>query len=270
LENPFEVSLSEEGISEESLEEAIANIETSETEAIKVYCETEIPVGSIIDNTEDIAQRLMNEMQKTAEEIPVITAEIPKEIENTENLIPLPDEFLCSNCSCSCYACCCCKMGCCCSCSPSPCQGIPGPVDEIEFTLNKIIGNYNIINGAYNKITDYDDEVHNLIEGNEVHDLTKKVTPLPSGMRKPTWAYRIINTELPSTRIILGDRIRGCLNVAEDWTGALLGEQILGKRILTCEDAKTVCWDLEEDYKCYGEGDSQAYPNYFCGEIKIK
>jgi len=283
LENPFEVSLLEEGISEENLEEAIANIETSEAEEVKVYCETEIPVGSIIDNAEDIAQRLMDEMKKTAEETPVITAEIPKEITNANSISGLPDCSSCAQwCSCSCapiMRCCAwsktgaCTAYCCFGCQlNSLCQGTPCPAEKEEIKrINALIQkNHQIINDAFNNITAFDDEIHNLIEGNEVHNSTKKAIPLPNGLRKPTWAYRIINTELPETRIILGDRIRGCLNVAEDWTGALLGEQILGKRILTCEEAKSVCWDIEEDYQCYGEGDPQSYPNYFCGEIKIK
>ncbi len=263
-ETPFEVSLIEGTVSETEINELLPQVENAEEP--KVLCETIIPMGQALDNSEDIAERAIEEMKKVAEESQKIIDEIPKEKSNAEYLAVLPDSCLCSNCACSCIADCCCSCddeGNCCSCYcyPTPCQGLCCPFAEIAATLQRIIENHEKITASYDKITASDDEIHNLINGDEIHN-----KELIDSDREPTWAYNIINEELPSIRIEFG----GCRNRASEWTDSLSGENILTKSILTCEDGRSACRDIEQDYECHGEDDPDAYPDYFCAEAEIK
>ena len=273
VETPFDISLIE-GIYEGNIEEGISEIQSAEEP--KTLCETKLPVGEAIDNSEDISQRIMDEIDKIVNEVPKIetevnkiTGEIPSEKANAEEMAELPNQCQCSyGCACHCIGCCCCGEGCCCYCYPSPCRGTPCPFGEIESTNADIEKNHQKITEYYNKIaashqvmTVIDDEAHNLIVGDEIHSSELKGTK-----REPTWAYNIVDKELPGTRANFGR----CSNLAEDWAKAIQGETVLGKQVVTCEEAKDICWDIEEEYECHGYDDISLYTNYFCAETESK
>ncbi len=221
---------------EEFLDVSLSNIALPEiTEApkmetgeeVKIVCEIEIPVGKIIDESRNIAKRLVNEMQKIIDE--KLSEETAKEKENGEYMTKLPDDCRCSGCGCGCGVCCICKPGKCCSCSPS-CGGSPClPPGEITATLEKIIENHCKITSAFENITTHDDETHNLIDGDEIHN-----KELIYSKRKPTWAYNIIDIELPSIR----KKFDRCVVPSSDWEGYLRGEKILIKEVWNCDLAK--------------------------------
>lgn len=263
-ETPFEVSSIEE-VSTGDISELISGIESSLEQ--KLSCQIIIPIGESVDYSEDIANRLIGEFFITLEDIAKTVEEIPKETENSKNISPLPNCYHCSNwCSCACSAVICCdEFSCwCCGCElAQSCQGSPCPEDKKKIQeINTLIQkNHQVINDAYNSITASDDELHNLINGDEIHD--KKLT---DSKREPSWSYDILKRILPATR----NAFRRCVNLAGDWTEALSGEKLMTKNVLICEEAKSTCSDLEEGYVCYGEGDSSSFPNYFCGEIESK
>lgn len=266
-ETPFDVLLIEE-VSVGDLGSLFPDTETAEEP--KSYCEAKIPIGTAVDNTEDIANRLMAEMKRQREEGNKIILEIPKESENAEGLSALPTCYSCSDwCSCSCSAdwdCC----GdeecdpCCTGCSLSQsCQGNPCPGEKAQIaSLNNLIqGNHGKITNSFAEITSSDDEVNNLIKGDEIHNES-----LAGSEREPTWANDLIKNILPAAR----DGFNLCVNSAEDWMNALSGEEILTKNVLECEEAKDVCWDIEEDYECHGEDAENSFPDYVCTETASK
>jgi len=275
---PFEVSLKEGEISEEAVEESIPKIETAES--TKVFCEMEIPVGEAIDDAESLTKKLIAELEN-------VNKNVLKEIEATQKLISLtdPENCVASNCNADCiwieqwcsepcpeeappgggdedwwnlffikppfiyaqgdcgYDCSYCEVL---PCSGSLCPGDPPKMSQINNQFSEIQSNVSEINSSYETI--------------------KLVTE--KGELEEELTVKMVSGKLNNVRIKLGDPIRGCLNTTGDWTSALFGEKILGKQILSCEDAKNVCWDFKEDYQCYGEGDPEAYPNYFCGEVE--
>ena len=194
----------------------------------KIVCEIEIPFGRIIDNAKDIAQRLVDESQKILDE--KLAEETAKEKENGEYMTVLPDNCRCSGCGCGCGKCCRCCNGCCCSCSPS-CGGFPClPPGEISATLKKIIENHCKIDSAFENITVHDDEIHNLIEGDEIHN-----ADLTNSKRKPTWAYNIIDKEL----LLIRERFGRCIVPSSDWEAYSRGEKVLIKEVWSCDLVKS-------------------------------
>lgn len=263
-ETPFEVSSIEEA-SQSDIAESISQIEN--TQEPKLSCKITMPIGKSVDYAEDIANGLAQEFLKTINEIPVITQEIPKEVANAKNLAPLPDCSVCSDwCSCRCQAkMCCSPYGCwCCGCLlAQSCQGSPCPEDKKKIKdLNALIrANHKIITDAHGNITIFDDEIHNLINGDQIHN-----EELIGSNREPSWAYDVINQLLPAAR----NGFRKCVNLSSDWAGALSGEKIMTKNVLMCDEAKSTCQGLEEGYLCHGEGDNNAFSDYFCGETESK
>lgn len=289
-ETPFRVSLLE-AISEERLKEEISKIKSIQEEP-KLYCQTEIPIGQAIDGSEAFAQNLLNELQ-------IILDNSLNQITAANNMVNFTDEDCsdgkcCSlqNCEpymeeewngccdpydCNCeevcddedengekdwwnpiywmikppfiYATCvtecdtCCSYGYCVGCE-CKCLGDACPFGDISSNLNQIKTASNNIELAYAGIK-------NLIEEKDVPDEINK--------------SKII-IKLNKSRTEFAQ----CTNSAEDWAKALQGEKILEKQIITCQDAQNVCWDIEEGYKCYGEGDPNFYTNYFCGDVKSK
>lgn len=215
---------------------------------VSLSCDVEIPIGELIDNSQDIAQRLIDEMDKIKNEVAKMTEEMPIEKANAEKFADLPDQCKCSyGCSCHCDSCCTCKKDECCECDPSPCEGSPCPFGDIDKVYGDIQGNYQKITDAFNNITASDDEINNLIGGDEVHN-----QELIGPKREPSWAYNILNNELPLAR----SKTANCFTSYQEAKDAAEGgELLLGKWFLNCEDIKS-----------QGLVD-ECYPNnYFCCE----
>lgn len=276
-EAPSELSSLTE-ISDTEIEGAITDVKT--LTKTQVLCkDNEIPLGEVVDKTEDIAQRIIQELGKIRENVIIINKEVLKEINNGNLMAALPDSCTRSRCSPECSPVTCCETiedpvvdpftgepvidpftgepvvttreECSiCDCVIDPCSGEACPYGEIAATLAAIQENHGIIDSAYQRIKEAVEEIIKLIDGE----------------RSPTWAKQIINKELPVVKDLFGR----CSNPAEDWTEAVFGEKILAREILACEQVKYSCSDLDEDYKCYGEGDPAAFPNYFCGETETK
>jgi hypothetical protein len=276
-ETPFDVSLTEEAAKTDPAESKYLVSENSYGH--KVFCNKEIAIGQAIDNTEEIAEKTIEEFGQAAEEIPKFAEEIGQEKTNAIALAPLPNCSSCQAwCSCSCspiMVCCAvneddeCVATCCAGCSLNqPCQGSPCPDEKAQMAslAGAIAQNHQNITGYHDKMTEIDDEIHNLIKGNEIHDDAKKTDPAPDGLREPTWAENIANKELPAVRMAFNK----CRNTAEEWAKSLSGATILTKNILTCDEAQYTCSDLEDNYVCHDKNDQKAFADYFCGEVKNK
>ncbi len=195
-----------------------------------ISCSIEIPIGPVVEYTEDIADRLIKEIGRMRSEMNVIINEVSKEQTNAERMAELPDGCHCGNCHCQCCACCCCDD--CCCCCVAHCLGLPcRPLGEIPATFRKIQNNHCVITAAFENIVVSDDEIHNLISGDEVHN-----SALKGSERNPTWAYRIINEEVPEIR----NRLGGCANTDENWIESIAGIKTLTKHLLPCQTALPV------------------------------
>jgi hypothetical protein len=195
-----------------------------------ISCSIEIPIGSVIEHTEDIADRLIKEMARMRSEMNVIINEISKEQTNAERMAELPDGCRCENCHCQCCACCCCDD--CCCCCVAHCLGLPcRPLGEIPATFRKIQNNHCVITAAFENVVVSDDEIHNLISGDEIHN-----SALKGSERKPVWAYHIINEDLPKIR----DKLGSCVNTDQNWIEAIAGMKTLTKHLVPCQTALSV------------------------------
>ena len=222
----------------------------------KVKCAVEIPIGETIDETETLAQEIIN----TAEFI------IQKSVEAAdagEALINLVDQCRAENCQTGCnqytYQC---KPYQCnpYQCNPRPCEGNPKqtcydicyrtcwqtcyacdvlscsgnpcPSDQIASEVQKIKDNYEKIKLAY--------------EGGELNG--EKIDGIKQLVKKPEEIFPLLGESR--------NKLKACSSPSEDYEKYLLEGSTLLKLVLSCENAKSMDPTLGD---CYQN-------NYFCCE----
>lgn len=147
-----------------------------------------IPIGETTDETEDFAQKIIDELENIynegtaeVEEALAERDEAELEIEAAWKLIDLTGPDSCKDCAdtpCDPGDCNCIEIeGICVKCSCTPCTGEPCPMNEINNTYNEIENHYNNIEDYYNSleprpqnIADSTERIINLIEAENLSD----------------------------------------------------------------------------------------------------